>query len=129
VTVDMKDRIIVALIVVSVLLLIGMINFGSKSRQTRIARDKEMNIRFDAQADLYSIQKENSLLRNKLEKTEGQLNSLKNGLDSAQKSLAQQQQINQDLRAEIEKIAGINNSLEEELKNANAAKSGRQSKK
>jgi hypothetical protein len=126
---NLKNKIITGLIILNVLLLSGMFIAGSKSRQVKIARDKEMNIRFDAQADLYNTQKENSLLEDKLRKAEDAAKSVNTGLAAAQKALAQEQQINQDLRAELEKISGLKDSLEAELKNMNSGKSGRGSKK
>jgi len=125
----LKDKIITGLIILNVLLLSGMLIAGSKSRQVKIARDKEMNIRFDAQADLYNTQKENSFLQDKLRKAEDAAKSVNTGLAAAQKALAQEQQINQDLRAELEKISGLKDSLEAELKNMNNGKPGRGSKK
>ncbi|MCK9594504.1 MAG: hypothetical protein PHH68_04080 [Candidatus Omnitrophica bacterium] len=125
----MKNRIVFVLIAVNVLFLAGMVHSYSKSRRTKIARDKEMFIRFDAQEKAYSLQKENSALENKLKKAEDALKSAKTGFDSVQKSLEQERKINQDLRAGIEKLTGLKDSLEEQLKDATAVKAGRQPKK
>jgi predicted RNase H-like nuclease (RuvC/YqgF family) len=124
-----KGRIILGLVILNLLFLFGMVNSCTKSCQTRIARDKEMTIRFDAQEKLDSVQRENSFLENKLKKAEDSVKSVNTGLEAAQKSLVQEQQINQDLRAEIEKVTRLKESLEETLKNINAGKSGRQSRK
>lgn len=126
---NVKDKVILALAVACALLFFGMISSCSKSRQTMIAREKEMSIRFDAQAEVYNMQKEKTALENKLQKAQDAVKSAKSVSDSVQKSLDQEKAINQELRAEIDRLAGLNASLEEQLKNANAARSGRQSKK
>jgi ABC-type phosphate/phosphonate transport system substrate-binding protein len=101
----------------------------NRANQIKLARDKEMKIRFDSQEKLEQTEREKAALEEKLKQSENALGKQGADLASVQKTLVQEQLINNSLKEELAKLNKLKEALEEDLKKAVVAGTAQKEKK
>jgi septal ring factor EnvC (AmiA/AmiB activator) len=115
---NLKGRLILILGIsnaIFILLFFGSCNNGNKFKT---ARDKEMNIRLEAEQKLDEFTKQKTVLEEKISKVQQDLEQERAEMQSTKKTLAQEQMVSNSLKAELEKINRLKETLEEDLKEA-----------
>jgi hypothetical protein len=111
----MKDRIILILGVISLILFIGLTSSCNRAYQQKIARDKEMASRLDLEEKMNKFLQEKTALEDKLRMQEKRFQEEKSASEVAQKALLQEQLVNQGLREELSKVSKAQEASEEGL--------------
>ena len=115
---SLKNRIIIALAILSLIFLIGMIKSCSDSGRYKINGNNEMRTRLDCEEKLNNFSKEKAAMENKVDAAAQALEEERATLTATKKALLQEQLVSQSLKEEIEKITKLKETLEEDLKEA-----------
>jgi len=115
---SLKNRIIIALVILSLIFLTGMIKSCSDSGRYKINGNNEMRTRLDCEEKLNNFSKEKTATENKVHAATQALEEERVALTAAKKALLQEQLVSQSLKEEIEKITKLKETLEEDLKEA-----------
>lgn len=107
----LKNRIILILGILSIILLIGNISSCSNALKQKAARDKEILSRLDSEERMSKFTNEKAALEKRIEEEKAAVEAIKKGL-------VQEQLVNQTLKEEIEKVTKLKETLEENLKEA-----------
>jgi hypothetical protein len=113
-----KDRIILIIGIVAVILFISNINSCSSSYRQKAARDKEMALRLDLEEKMSKTSVETAKLDEKLKAEAQGLEEEKAAHQATKKALVQEQLVNQNLKEELQKVSRLKEALEEDLKEA-----------
>lgn len=114
----LKNRVMLALGILSVILLVTTINSCKSQRSQESRWRKEMALRLDSEEKANKITQDQAVLSEKLRKSEEALQESGKSLESAKKALVQEQLVNQNLRVEMDKLNKLKQALEEDLKEA-----------
>jgi hypothetical protein len=115
---SLKNRIIIALVILALIFLIGMIKSCSDSGRYKINGSNEMRTRIDCEEKLNNFSKEKAAIENKANAATEALEEERAALAATKKALLQEQLVSQSLKEEIEKITKLKEALEEDLKEA-----------
>ena len=115
---SLKNRIIIALVILALIFLIGMIKSCSDSGRYKINGSNEMRTRIDCEEKLNNFSKEKAAMENKANAATEALEEERAALAATKKALLQEQLVSQSLKEEIEKITKLKEALEEDLKEA-----------
>ena len=115
---SLKNRIIIALVILALIFLIGMIKSCSDSGRYKINGSNEMRTRIDCEEKLNNFSKEKAAMENKVNAATQSLEEERAALAATKKALLQEQLVSQSLKEEIEKITKLKEALEEDLKEA-----------
>ena len=115
---SLKNRIIIALVILALIFLIGMIKSCSDSGRYKINGSNEMRTRIDCEEKLNNFSKEKAAMENKANAATQSLEEERAALAATKKALLQEQLVSQSLKEEIEKITKLKEALEEDLKEA-----------
>lgn len=113
-----KNRIILILAVLALILFMATISSCSNAYREKSARDKEMAARLDLEEKMSSFSQEKTILEEKLSAKEKELAEEEAAHQMAENALAQEKLINQSLQEELVKITKLKETLEEDLKEA-----------
>lgn len=116
-----KNRIILILGILIVILLVGALGSCMNARQLKTSREEEFSKRLTVEEKLNKFSAEKSAMEQKIGELEKQLAQEKTGHEVTQKALAQEQLISSSLKEELEKLNKLKETLEEDLKEALAA--------
>jgi hypothetical protein len=111
-----KNRIILVLFILSVILFIGAVSSCRNVRQYRLIQQEEIAKRLDAEEKLSKSVLEKSNLETKLNNLAKELEEEKAVHEFTKKALVQEQLNNQSLKEELEKLTKLKEALEEDLK-------------
>ena len=126
---SLKNRIIIALVILALIFLIGMIKSCSDSGRYKINGSNEMRTRIDCEEKLNNFSKEKAAMENKANAATQSLEEERAALAATKKALLQEQLVSQSLKEEIEKITKLKEALEEDLKEALAKVKAEKTKK
>ncbi len=117
-----KDKAIVILAVLSVLLFV--LNIGSciNASNQNALRKKEMLQRLDVEEKTSKTLQERTGLAEKLAAREKELDEARVTIEAAKRALAQEQMNNISLKEELDKVVKLKDALQEELKKRPAKK-------
>jgi len=118
-TVDLlKNRLVVILGILNVILLLVAVNSCSQSRMSIDVKRKEELKRYDAEKELNRLSGDKLKIEDSMKKLSGDMEQAKADLESAQKALLQEQLVNRSLKGELEKLSKLKDALEHDLKNS-----------
>lgn len=100
----MKNNIIIALAVMSIILLLSNLGSCSNAYKQKTKKDKEMSLRLDLEEKLNNVAKEKATYEAKIKSISEELAAEKNAHEATKKSLLQEQLVSQGLKEEIQKI-------------------------
>jgi len=115
---NLKNRIILGLIIFTAIFFIGMVGSCSTAHRLKVGRDKEMATRLDLEEKVNGFTQEKSALENKTNSLTQELEKEKAADEETKKALLQEQLVNQSLQEEIKKLTKLKETLEEDLKEA-----------
>ena len=115
---NFKGRLVLILGISNLIFILFWLGSCNVERKVMAARDKEMNIRLEAEQKLDEFTKQKTGLDDKISKVEQELAQEKAELQANKKTLAQEQMISNSLKSELEKISRLKEALEEDLKEA-----------
>jgi len=115
---NFKGRLVLILGITNLIFILFWLGSCNIERKVMAARDKEMNIRLEAEQKLDEFTKQKTALEDKISKVEQELAQEKAELQANKKTLAQEQMISNSLKSELEKISRLKEALEEDLKEA-----------
>ena len=118
-----KNRIILILAILTVILFISTISSCSNAYRQKVARDKEMAARLDLDERMNKFSQEKTVLEDKLKAKEKEVEEEKASHEETKKALVQEQLVNQSLKEELQKVTKLKDALEEDLKDALTGKS------
>ena len=124
---SLKNRIILILSILTVILFIGLISSCNNTYRQKLARDKEMSSRLDMEEKMGKFFQEKSIIDEKLKASQKELDEEKAAHQATGKALVQEQLVNISLKDELVKVTRFKEALEEDLKEALTA--GKKSKK
>jgi len=124
---SIKNRIILILSILSVILFIGLISSCNNTYRQKLARDKEMSSRLDMEEKMGKFSQEKSVIEQKLKAAQKELDEERQAHQATGKALVQEQLVNISLKDELVKVTRFKEALEEDLKEALTA--GKKSKK
>jgi len=110
-----KNRVILILGVLSVILFIATVSSCNSAYRNKSARDKEMSSRLDIEEKMSRFSQEKSMLDEKLKARDKELEEQKAALQATEKALAEEQAVNESLKKELVKETARREKLEEEL--------------
>jgi len=113
-----KNRIMQVLGVLCLIFFVMALRSCSGERQQKLAREKEMSGRMDAEEKINKANQEKVSLEEKLKAKEKELEEERSALEATKKALSQEQLINQSLKEELQKVTKLKDALEEDLKDA-----------
>jgi len=111
-----KNRVILILVILTVILFIGALNSCSSAQRYRAAHDKEMAARLNLEEKMNKITQEKRTWDEKLEGKDKELEEGKAALETAQQNLEGEVLLRQSLEEELEKVIKLKETLEEDLK-------------
>lgn len=114
----LKNRLILALIILSIICLVWTIGSCSNVHRFKAARDKEMITRLDLEERVSKLTQEKVLLDSKINALIQELEEEKVAHQASKKALLEGQLINQSLKEELQKLIKLKEALEEDLKEA-----------
>lgn len=114
----LKNRLILALTILTIIFFIFSINSCFDSRRQKVAKDKEMALRMDLEEKLSKFTQEKAKLEDKIKAQEKAIEEEKKAHEETKSALSQEELINKALREELEKITKLKETLEEDLKEA-----------
>ncbi len=115
---SLRNRIILILAVLSVILFIGAVSSCGSAYRQKVSRDREMAMRLDLEEKINKIAAEKTLLEEKLSAKEQELEEEKTAHEASKKALVQEQLVNQSLKDELQKVIKLKEALESDLKEA-----------
>lgn len=124
-----KNRIIIILGILCVILFISTISSCSSAYRQKLARDKEMASRLDTEEKLSNFAQAKSALEKKNDALSRDLESQKKELLETKNSLTQEQLVNKSLNEDLQKVTKLKEKLEENLKEALVAADAAKTKK
>ena len=124
---SLKNRIILILSILTVILFIGLISSCNNTYRQKLARDKEMSSRLDMEEKMGKFSQEKSVIEEKLKASQKELDEEKAAHQATGKALMQEQLVNISLKDELVKVARHKETLEKDLKEA--LRDGKKSKK
>ena len=124
---SLKNRIILILSILTVILFIGLISSCNNTYRQKLARDKEMSSRLDMEEKMGKFSQEKSVIEEKLKASQKELDEEKAAHQATGKALVQEQLVNISLKEELTKVTRLKEALEEDLKEALTV--GKKSKK
>jgi chromosome segregation ATPase len=113
-----KNRIILILAVLTIMLFIGTVGSCSNAYRHKVARDREMAARLDLEEKISKVSQDKTALEEKLKATGKELEEGKATLEATKKALVEEQLISQSLKEELAKVTKLKEALEEDLKEA-----------
>jgi hypothetical protein len=113
-----KDRIIMALVILNVIFLILAVGSCNDNRKQRKLKDQEISTRLDIEKQMADYTKLKTELEVALKTNQQTLEEERVGQEATRKALLQEQLINKSLKEELEKITKLKEALEEDLKEA-----------
>ena len=125
----MKNRLILILGILSIILFIGTLGSCNNALRQKAARDREMAIRLDLEEKMNKFSQEKKVIEAKLKALENELEEEKATLGVTKKAMLQEQLINQSLKEELSKVTKLKEVLEEDLKEALVHAKSEKSKK
>lgn len=114
----LKNRLILALVILSIICLVWTIGSCSNVRRFKTARDKEMITRLDLEERVSKLTQEKALSDSKINALLQELEEEKVAHQASKKALLEGQLINQSLKEELQKLVKLKETLEEDLKEA-----------
>ncbi len=118
-----KNRIILILSILSVILFISTLGSCNNAFRQKAARDKEMVTRLDLEEKMTKFSQEKIAADDKIKAIQKQSEEEKAANEVAKKALMQEQLVNQSLKDELSKVTKLKDTLEEGLKEALTGKS------
>lgn len=118
-----KNRIILILTILTVILFISTIGSCSNAYRQKVARDKEMAARLELDEKMNKFSQEKTVLEDKLKAKEKEVEEENASHEETKKALVQEQLVNQSLKEELQKVTKLKDALEEDLKDALTGKS------
>jgi chromosome segregation ATPase len=118
----LKNRFILILGILCVILLAGNISSCSNSMRQKNARDKEMYTRLELEEKMAKVSQQIAVLEEKLKARDSECESQKTRLEAVTKSLVEEQLANTALKDELQKVTALKKALEEDLKEISAKK-------
>ncbi|MFH1413302.1 MAG: hypothetical protein ABIG56_00430 [Candidatus Omnitrophota bacterium] len=115
---SLKNRVILILVVLSVILSIGMIGSCNNAYRQRAAREKEMAVRIDLEERMNKFLQETNMLNVNLKRLEKELEVEQLARKQAEATLSKSQSVNTILQDEINREVKLKEALEEDLKDA-----------
>ena len=115
---SIKNRIVLILSILTVILFIGLISSCNNTYRQKLARDKEMSSRLDMEEKMGKFSNEKSTIEEKLKVSQKELEEEKAAHQATSKALVQEQLVNISLKEELVKITRLKEALEEDLKEA-----------
>ena len=112
----LKNRILIILAILSVVLFFGTFSSCSSAMRQKAARDKEMAMRLALEEKTSKYAQDKSASDEKVKAKENQVQELKVALEAVKKTLIQDQLVSQSLKEELEKVTKLKENLEEELR-------------
>ncbi|MDD5254932.1 MAG: hypothetical protein PHR11_02625 [Candidatus Omnitrophica bacterium] len=113
-----KNRIIIALGIVILMLLISNVSSCGSAYRSKAARDKEMATRMDLEEKMSAFTQQKSAADDKAAQLNKTLEDEKAAHQATRNALTQEKLVNQSLKEELEKIIKLKEALEEDLKEA-----------
>jgi outer membrane murein-binding lipoprotein Lpp len=113
-----KNRIILILSILSVILFILTIGSCSNAYKQRSGRDKEMVARLDLEEKVAKFSQEKNAMSDKIKAADKELEEGKAAHEVTKKALLQEQLMNQSFKEELAKVTKLKEALEEDLKDA-----------
>ncbi len=113
-----KNRIILILAILAMILLIGNIGSCNNAYRQKVARDKEIVKRLDIEEKMNKFSQEKAILEGKAQAKDKELEEEKASHQATKKALVQEQLVNQSLKEELQKVSKLKEALEEDLKEA-----------
>lgn len=113
-----KDRIILILAVLSVILFIATLSSCGSTHRLKFSRDKEMAMRLDLEEKMNKLSGEKTTLEEKLNGKDAELAEENASHQATKKALVQEQLVNQSLKDELQKVTKLKEALEADLKEA-----------
>lgn len=118
-----KNRIILILSILSVILFISTIGSCNNAYRQRSARNKEMVTRLDLEEKMAKFAQGKKAMDDKIKAVEKELEEEKAANETTKKALVQEQLVGQSLKDELAKVTKLKEALEEDLKEALTSKS------
>lgn len=115
---SLKNRIILILSILTVILFTGLISSCNNTYRQKKARDKEMSSRLDMEEKMGKFSNEKSIIEEKLKASQKELEEERQAHQATGKALAQEQLVNISLKDELDKVTRLKDALEEDLKEA-----------
>ncbi|MFH1354581.1 MAG: hypothetical protein ABIH19_00320 [Candidatus Omnitrophota bacterium] len=115
---NLKNRVILILVVLSAILSIGLISSCNNAYRQRAAREKEMAVRIDLEERMNNFLQEANMLNVNLKKLEKELEAEQLARKQAEAILSKSQSVNTILQNEIKREVKLKETLEEDLKDA-----------
>ena len=115
---NIKNRIILILSVLTIILFISTVSSCNNSLRQKTARDKEMSARLDSEEKANKVSQDQVKLSQKIKSLEKDLEEEKAAHELTNKSLAQEQMVSQSLKEEVVKVTKLKEALEADLKEA-----------
>ncbi|MCM8791537.1 MAG: hypothetical protein NC826_00050 [Candidatus Omnitrophica bacterium] len=119
---ELKNRIILILSVLTLILFVTTINSCSESYKQRKQKEKELRQRIELEEKLNRLSDERNIWLSNLDKCQQELRQMNEKLQVTEKNLFQQELINKSLKEELDKITKLKETLEESLKEALVSK-------
>ena len=114
----LRKRIVLILGGFNILFLLMVMGQCNNASEQKRLKEREMYNRLASEEKMNKFTQEQTVLEEKLKKTETALVEEKAALEATKKALVQEQLVNQSLKNEIEKISKLKEALEEDLKEA-----------
>lgn len=115
---NIKDRLILILGLLAVILLVGWLSSCSSAMRNKGMRDKEMSQRMDLEERMTKSTQDKAASDKQISTLTQQLEEEKAGHQASNKALLQEQLVNQSLKEELQKVTKLKEALEENLKDA-----------
>lgn len=115
---NIKNRIILILVIVTAMLLIGNVSSCGSAYRNKVARDREIASRIELEEKMSTFSQEKAAIEQKLAATAQSLEEEKAAHQATKKALLQEQLVSQSLKEELQKVTKLKEALEEDLKEA-----------
>lgn len=119
----MQNRLTLILGILCALFFLSTVKSCSDAYRLKVARDKEMLSRMDAEEKITKFNEGKTELEKRVNDLAKQLEQEKAAHNEVKKALAEEQLVDQSLKDELLKVTKVKDALEQDLKNALANKS------
>lgn len=113
-----KDRIILVLAILAIILFVGTVGSCMNVRQYKSGRVEEIAKRLDAEEKLSKTAQEKTRIEERLKAEADGLESEKAAHEKTKNALAQEKLVTQSLKEELQKVTQLKEALEKDLKEA-----------
>jgi septal ring factor EnvC (AmiA/AmiB activator) len=113
-----KNRVVIILIILSVMLFISTVGSCSNAYRQRTARNREMITRLDLEEKMTKFSSVKKTIDDKLTALEKELEEEKTAHQATKNALVQEQLVDQSIKEELTKVTKLKEALEEDLKEA-----------